>query len=179
MTEVLQPLNERVAEVVIKNADLLESHSMEPLLLQLVAHVSAYRVIIKRSCPLVCQSICQSMRLLKSHPMKASSFAASRPLVTCPPTARHGPFVCQSICLSVFQHVCPVAHVSHYRVIIRRHGLFVCQSVDLSVYQSIRLLQSHSMPIWLCRWEEGHIEEWSQISFPDQLLPWAEVCTIT
>lgn len=72
MTEVLQPLNERVAEVVIKNADLLESHSMEPLLLQLVAHVSAYRVIIKR-------------------------------------------------------------------------------------------------------WEEGHIEEWSQISFPDRLLPWAQL----
>lgn len=48
MTEVLQPLNERVAEVVTKNADLLEAASMEPLLLQLVAHVSAYRVIIKR-----------------------------------------------------------------------------------------------------------------------------------
>lgn len=71
MTQVLQPLNERVAELVIKNADLLESHTMEPLLLQLVAHVSAYRVIIKR-------------------------------------------------------------------------------------------------------WTEGHVEEWSQISFPDQLLPWAE-----
>lgn len=48
MTEVLQPLNERVAETVVKNADLLESHAMEPLLLQLIAHVSAYRVIIKR-----------------------------------------------------------------------------------------------------------------------------------
>jgi hypothetical protein len=48
MTEVLQPLNERVAEIVTKNADLLEAASMEPLLLQLVAHVSAYRVIIKR-----------------------------------------------------------------------------------------------------------------------------------
>ena len=48
MTEVLQPLNERVAEIVTKNADLLEAAAMEPLLLQLVAHVSAYRVIIKR-----------------------------------------------------------------------------------------------------------------------------------
>ena len=24
------------------------------------------------------------------------------------------------------------------------------------------------------RWEEGHIEEWSQISFPDGVLPWAQ-----
>lgn len=48
MTEVLHPLNERVAEVITKNADLLESFEMEPLLLQLLAHVSAYRVIIKR-----------------------------------------------------------------------------------------------------------------------------------
>lgn len=48
MTAVFQPLNERAAEIVIKNADLLEGPSMEPLLLQLVAHVSAYRVILKR-----------------------------------------------------------------------------------------------------------------------------------
>jgi hypothetical protein len=26
----------------------------------------------------------------------------------------------------------------------------------------------------LCRWEEGHIEEWSQISFPDGIVEWAE-----
>ncbi len=25
-----------------------------------------------------------------------------------------------------------------------------------------------------CRWEEGHIEEWSQISFPDGIVEWAE-----
>jgi hypothetical protein len=24
------------------------------------------------------------------------------------------------------------------------------------------------------RWEEGHIEEWSQISFPDGIVEWAE-----
>jgi len=24
------------------------------------------------------------------------------------------------------------------------------------------------------RWEEGHIEEWSQISFPDGVLGWAQ-----
>ncbi len=48
MTEVFQPLNDRAAEVITKNADLLEGSAMEPLLLQLVAHVFAYRVIIKR-----------------------------------------------------------------------------------------------------------------------------------
>ena len=48
MAEVFQPLNERAADIVTKNADLLEGPSMEPLLLQLVAHVSAYRVILKR-----------------------------------------------------------------------------------------------------------------------------------
>ena len=48
MTSVFQPLNERVAEIVTGNADLLEGAAMEPLLLQLVAHVSANRVIIKR-----------------------------------------------------------------------------------------------------------------------------------
>lgn len=25
-----------------------------------------------------------------------------------------------------------------------------------------------------CRWEEGNIEEWSQISFPDGVLGWAQ-----
>lgn len=48
MTSVFQPLNERAKEIVINNADLLEGPNMEPLLLQLVAHVSAYRVILKR-----------------------------------------------------------------------------------------------------------------------------------
>jgi len=48
MMSVFQPLNERAAEIVTKNADLLEGAAMEPLLLQLVAHVSAYRVILKR-----------------------------------------------------------------------------------------------------------------------------------
>ena len=26
----------------------------------------------------------------------------------------------------------------------------------------------------MSRWEEGHIEEWSQISFPDGIVEWAE-----
>lgn len=48
MEEVLQPLNEKAANTVVEHADALESSSMEPLLLQLVAHVSAYKVILKR-----------------------------------------------------------------------------------------------------------------------------------
>ncbi|KAK9816448.1 hypothetical protein WJX72_000464 [[Myrmecia] bisecta] len=48
MKEVLQPLNEKAANIVTSNADLLEASSMEPLLLQLVAHVSAYKVILSR-----------------------------------------------------------------------------------------------------------------------------------
>ena len=56
MTEVFQPLNDRAAEIITKNADLLEGSAMEPLLLQLVAHVFAYRVIIKR-CSLLAASL--------------------------------------------------------------------------------------------------------------------------
>ncbi|KAK9824987.1 hypothetical protein WJX81_003806 [Elliptochloris bilobata] len=48
MRDVLQPLNEKAAEIVVKHADMLQSNRMEPLLLQLVAHVSAYRVILAR-----------------------------------------------------------------------------------------------------------------------------------
>ncbi len=48
MKEVLQPLNEKAADIIVRHADLLQSARMEPLLLQLVAHVSAYRVILKR-----------------------------------------------------------------------------------------------------------------------------------
>ena len=48
MREVLQPLNEKAAEIVVKHADMLQSNRMEPLLLRLVAHVSAYRVILAR-----------------------------------------------------------------------------------------------------------------------------------
>ena len=48
MKEVLQPLNEKAADIIVKHADLLQSAEMEPLLLQLVAHVFAYRVILKR-----------------------------------------------------------------------------------------------------------------------------------
>ena len=40
--------SERAMKTVIEHADLLESTTIEPLLLQLVAHVSAYRVILRR-----------------------------------------------------------------------------------------------------------------------------------
>ena len=39
--EVLLPLSAKAADLVIERADLLEGTSIEPLLLQLVAHVSA------------------------------------------------------------------------------------------------------------------------------------------
>ena len=48
MRAVLQPLNEKAKDIIVKHADLLQSSQMEPLLLQLVAHVSAYRVILQR-----------------------------------------------------------------------------------------------------------------------------------
>lgn len=48
MKTVLQPLNEKAAKIITEHADLLEGSSVEPLLLQLVAHVSAYRVILER-----------------------------------------------------------------------------------------------------------------------------------
>ena len=41
-------LSERAASTVMERADLLEGSEISPLLLQLVAHVSAYRVILKR-----------------------------------------------------------------------------------------------------------------------------------
>ncbi|GLI65370.1 hypothetical protein VaNZ11_008921 [Volvox africanus] len=48
MEEVLQPLNERAAQVVTEHIDLLDSQGLEPLLLQLVAATSAYRVVLQR-----------------------------------------------------------------------------------------------------------------------------------
>ena len=48
MKTVLQPLNEKAKDIIVNHADLLESPAVEPLLLQLVAHVSAYRVILSR-----------------------------------------------------------------------------------------------------------------------------------
>ena len=44
MREVLQPLNERAAELIFQHADLLDSPALWPLMLQLVAHVSALKV---------------------------------------------------------------------------------------------------------------------------------------
>eukprot|EP00873_Tetraselmis_striata_P004999 jgi/Tetstr1/425263/TSEL_015716.t1 len=47
MREVLQPLNEQAANALFENADLLETDEVEPLLLQLIAHMSANKVILK------------------------------------------------------------------------------------------------------------------------------------
>ncbi|KAL1527992.1 hypothetical protein AB1Y20_009363 [Prymnesium parvum] len=46
--EALMPLSEKASKLIIEHADLLEGESIEPRLLQLVAHVSAYKVILKR-----------------------------------------------------------------------------------------------------------------------------------
>ncbi|GLC36098.1 hypothetical protein PLESTB_001380900 [Pleodorina starrii] len=48
MREVLQPLNERAAKVITEHLDFLDSPGLEPLLLQLVAATSAYRVTLQR-----------------------------------------------------------------------------------------------------------------------------------
>jgi hypothetical protein len=46
--EVLLPLSEKAANLVVRRADLLEGSSIEPLLLQLVAHVSALKVLVRQ-----------------------------------------------------------------------------------------------------------------------------------
>jgi len=46
--EVFMPLNQKAAEVLMERADLLETSVIEPLLQQLVAHVSVMRVILKQ-----------------------------------------------------------------------------------------------------------------------------------
>jgi hypothetical protein len=48
MKDVLQPLNEKAADIIVNRINLLDSPNINPLLLQFVAHVSAYRVILKR-----------------------------------------------------------------------------------------------------------------------------------
>jgi hypothetical protein len=48
MRSVLQPLNEKAADVIVNHVNLLESSNIDPVLLQFVAHVSAYRVILRR-----------------------------------------------------------------------------------------------------------------------------------
>lgn len=48
MNLVLQPLNEKAADVIIHHVDLLRTPYIDPLMLQLVAHVSANKVILRR-----------------------------------------------------------------------------------------------------------------------------------
>jgi hypothetical protein len=48
MTEVFMPLNERMAEIVITKADLLDGVEMPRCLTQLCAHVAGHRSIAKR-----------------------------------------------------------------------------------------------------------------------------------
>ncbi|PRW60629.1 hypothetical protein C2E21_0788 [Chlorella sorokiniana] len=48
MKVVLQPLNEKAADIIVNHVDLLRTPYIDPLLLQLVAHVSANKVILRR-----------------------------------------------------------------------------------------------------------------------------------
>uniref|UniRef100_A0A7R9YPK9 Uncharacterized protein n=1 Tax=Chlamydomonas euryale TaxID=1486919 RepID=A0A7R9YPK9_9CHLO len=48
MAQVLQPLNEKAAAIATDNIDLLDGSSIQPQLLQLVAHVYANRVMLDR-----------------------------------------------------------------------------------------------------------------------------------
>jgi len=46
--EVLLPLSEKAAHLIVERADLLEGSKIEPMLLQLVAHVNALKVLVRR-----------------------------------------------------------------------------------------------------------------------------------
>jgi hypothetical protein len=48
MTEVFMPINLRLEQLVINNADLLIETEMPPCLLDLCAHVAAYKAVLKR-----------------------------------------------------------------------------------------------------------------------------------
>jgi hypothetical protein len=48
MRQVFMPLNERMAELVLAHADLLDEEEMPACLLALTAHVFAYRAVLKQ-----------------------------------------------------------------------------------------------------------------------------------
>lgn len=48
MTEVFMPLNLQIEKIIVENTDLLDSDHMPEPFLDLVAHVEAYRTVIKR-----------------------------------------------------------------------------------------------------------------------------------
>jgi len=48
MTEVFMPLNLRLEKIIVENADLLIEERMPDSLLLLVAHVSAYKAVLKK-----------------------------------------------------------------------------------------------------------------------------------
>jgi len=48
MKEILMPLNTRASELLINNADLFDAPQMPHFFLELVAHVSSFRVLLKK-----------------------------------------------------------------------------------------------------------------------------------
>ena len=47
MTHVLMPLNTRIESVIVDKADLLEGNEMPACLLDLLAHIAAYKAVLK------------------------------------------------------------------------------------------------------------------------------------
>ena len=77
---MLQPLIEKAAQIIVEHADLLESSHMELLLLQLVAHVSTYRVILKRCAVCACNfSHNIQQYIIFAHPLMIHVFAMAPP----------------------------------------------------------------------------------------------------
>ena len=79
LLQVLQPLNEKAAKVLTENSDLLETDDMEPLLLQLIAHVYANRVGSYQARRIVCKHIGHAFRIPNPHPSR--NYAAGNPEV--------------------------------------------------------------------------------------------------
>lgn len=48
LREVLQPLNEKAADIIINRLNLVESANLDPVLLELVSHTYSLRVLLKR-----------------------------------------------------------------------------------------------------------------------------------
>lgn len=72
MVEVLQPLNERAAELIFKHSDLLDSSTINPILLQFISHVAANRCDgwgARRAIA------CNSVNCVSSKPARRAAFA--------------------------------------------------------------------------------------------------------
>jgi hypothetical protein len=83
MEKVLQPLNEKAASIIAEHIDLLDAQHVVPELLQLVAHVSAMRVILAR------------WAVAAAAAAGATWAAAAAAAAALPGTALHVPLLCR------------------------------------------------------------------------------------